>query len=204
MNPQVEALKDNRAVVAAVLVAAGAVTLLALVGVARLMGWTPAPKPAAPAAAQPAPAKQAASAPAIDLVPGETLVEAPNVVERQAPMMPTYSPPAAPKPAPPPDTAPAVAPEKARPALRVERTEERRPMPVRPRYAHPTDPNDDWPRTAQCRECGTVTGIVTYADSWEVRVRLEDGDGRVVRYRSRPPWRLGERVRLADGRLEPR
>ena len=76
MNPQVEALKANRAVVAAVLVAAGAVTLLAHVGAARLMGWTPAQKTApAPMAQSAAPAKQVASAPAIDLVPGETLVE---------------------------------------------------------------------------------------------------------------------------------
>jgi hypothetical protein len=203
MNPQVVALKANRTVVAAVLLAAGALALLALVGVARLLGWTPAANPAPAPAAKAAPARQVAQAPDVALAPGETLVEGPAVPDRPAPMMPTYSAPHAPKPAPPPDATPVVAPEKARPALRVERSEERPAMPVRPRYQHPSDPGDDWPRTTYCRECGTVTAIVTYPDSWEVRVRLEDGDGRVVRYRSRPPWRLGERVRLAGGRLEP-
>ena len=201
MDPQVEALKANRTVVATVVVAAAAVALLALVGVARLLGWNPAAAPPAPPVIAGPPAPQVATA-GVDLLPGETLVEPASTPPRADPMMPTYSPPAAPKPAPPAEPEPVGKPPA--PPVRVERPVERYPVPVRPRYAHPTDPTDDWPRSAAtCRNCGTVTGIVTYSDAWEVRVRLEDGDGRVVRYRTRPPWRLGERVRLENGRLEP-
>jgi hypothetical protein len=203
MNPQVEALKANRTVVATVVVAAAAVALFALLGIARLLGWLPVAPPPAPPVIAGAPAPKVAAA-GVDLLPGETLVEPASTPPRADPMMPTYSPPAAPAPAPPAEPEPIEKPRPPPPVRVEQRPVERYPVPVRPRYAHPTDPTDDWPRSASsCRNCGTVTGIVTYSDAWEVRVRLEDGDGRVVRYRTRPPWRLGERVRFENGRLEP-
>lgn len=52
-----------------------------------------------------------------------------------------------------------------------------------------------------CENCGSVAAITTYSDAWEVRVRFEDGSTRTFRYRSRPPLRLGDPVRLEDGRL---
>jgi outer membrane lipoprotein SlyB len=39
---------------------------------------------------------------------------------------------------------------------------------------------------------------------WEVRVRLEDGTSRVVRYDTAPSWREGDRVRVENGRIVPR
>jgi outer membrane lipoprotein SlyB len=38
---------------------------------------------------------------------------------------------------------------------------------------------------------------------WEVTVRLEDGGTQVVTLAQQPPWRAGDRVRLAGGALEP-
>jgi hypothetical protein len=46
-----------------------------------------------------------------------------------------------------------------------------------------------------------VTAIATFPDLWEVRVRLEDGASFNVRYPNAPGLRVGDRVRLADGRL---
>ena len=47
-----------------------------------------------------------------------------------------------------------------------------------------------------------MTAIVTFPDLWEVRVRLEDGATLSVRYPGPPTLRVGDRVRLANGRLE--
>jgi hypothetical protein len=49
--------------------------------------------------------------------------------------------------------------------------------------------------------CGRVTATTSYSDSWEVRVRFEDGNTRTFRYRDPPNLRTGQRVRLEDGRL---
>jgi hypothetical protein len=49
--------------------------------------------------------------------------------------------------------------------------------------------------------CGTVTATTANSDSWEVRVRFEDGATQTFRYRTRPDFRTGERVRLEDDRL---
>jgi outer membrane lipoprotein SlyB len=38
---------------------------------------------------------------------------------------------------------------------------------------------------------------------WQVTVRLEDGRTRVVTLAQQPPWRAGDRVRLAGGAIEP-
>ncbi|HUP98707.1 MAG TPA: hypothetical protein VM073_12225 [Usitatibacter sp.] len=196
MTPGIEAFRSNRAVVASVILAAAAVTVLCLVQAARMMGWIP----------HAAPAPQQASATAgIDLLPGETLVEGPAAKPaRPDPLMPTYSPPTPPKPAPAEEAPVAEAP----PPARVERAAPRpRVAPVPPVYArrdtHPSDAIDDWPRTAVCRACGTVTSITTWPDLWEVRVRFEDGASRTVRFPSLPRFHIGDRVRLENGRLEP-
>jgi outer membrane lipoprotein SlyB len=39
---------------------------------------------------------------------------------------------------------------------------------------------------------------------WEVRVRLEDGSARTVRFDTAPSWRAGDRVRVENGRIVPR
>lgn len=39
--------------------------------------------------------------------------------------------------------------------------------------------------------------------SWEVRVRLEDGTNRVLRYSREPSYRTGDKVRIENGRLVP-
>jgi outer membrane lipoprotein SlyB len=36
---------------------------------------------------------------------------------------------------------------------------------------------------------------------WEVRVRLEDGTNKVVRFETEPSWRVGDKVRVENGRL---
>ena len=206
MTPGIEALRSNRVVVASVVAAAVAFTALCLVGVARLAGWAPVAQAGTAANSPPA-------APGIDLLPGETLVEAPAAGPRTEPLMPTYSPPAVPKAAPPASAEEAAAatgpPPAVQPPIRIERSEPARPPrpgPSMPQYArretHPTDPMDDWPRSVPCRNCGTVTSITPYADAYEVRVRFEDGAARIVRFRSSPPWRIGDRVRLENGRLE--
>lgn len=39
---------------------------------------------------------------------------------------------------------------------------------------------------------------------WEVRVRLEDGSSKVVRFDTAPSWRAGDKVRVENGRIVPR
>ncbi|HEX4944073.1 MAG TPA: hypothetical protein VFV55_06935, partial [Usitatibacteraceae bacterium] len=41
-------------------------------------------------------------------------------------------------------------------------------------------------------------GAVT---AWDVRVRLEDGSNKVVRFNSEPSWRVGDRVRIENGAI---
>jgi hypothetical protein len=57
------------------------------------------------------------------------------------------------------------------------------------------------PQQNVCVNCGTVTAVVAYSDSWEVRVRFEDGATQTFRYRAPPDLRTGQRVRLEDDRL---
>jgi outer membrane lipoprotein SlyB len=37
--------------------------------------------------------------------------------------------------------------------------------------------------------------------AWQVRVRLEDGTNKVVRYNTEPSWRVGDKVRVENGRI---
>jgi hypothetical protein len=53
-----------------------------------------------------------------------------------------------------------------------------------------------------CRECGRVQSITSsYPGLWDVRVRLDDGGGKIFRFRDVPPFRIGDRVRTDDERL---
>jgi hypothetical protein len=58
-------------------------------------------------------------------------------------------------------------------------------------------------RRALCEDCGRVIGIANWRSGWEVRVRFDDGSTQTLRFRRRPPFDLGERVRLDDGELVP-
>ena len=100
MNAELQVLRQNRAVVIAAVVAAIAVAVFALVGTAHLLGWIPRQ---GAAAAAPGPAAPVAQTPAVDLLPGESLVEAPVEVAaaRPDPLFPKYGAPSAPLPAPP-------------------------------------------------------------------------------------------------------
>ena len=42
------------------------------------------------------------------------------------------------------------------------------------------------------------------ATTYQVRVRMEDGQTRNFPYNSQPNWRQGDRVRVVDGYLQPR
>lgn len=37
--------------------------------------------------------------------------------------------------------------------------------------------------------------------AWDVRVKLEDGSSKVVRFNSEPSWRIGDKVRVENGTL---
>jgi outer membrane lipoprotein SlyB len=37
--------------------------------------------------------------------------------------------------------------------------------------------------------------------AWDVRVKLEDGTSTVVRYNTEPSWRVGDKVRVDNGKL---
>lgn len=192
MNPELAAARFNRAVVVSIIVAAVAVTACALVGIAVMLGWL-APKSSVStpvSLASPGPGQKAAgTAPGVDLVPGETLVTPPEALQaRPGPVAPDYSRPPAAKPAPLASSQP--------PSSKPE------PLASAPRKPAPSPPSYAKPRVdALCVNCGSIAAITTYPDSWEVRVRFEDGTTRSVRYDTQPPLRLGDRVRLENGRL---
>ncbi len=217
MIPEFEALRSHRAVIVSVISAAISISILCLVGIAVMLGWIGGkPVAAPPASASPASRPSSAVLPGVALIPGETLV-----TPAEAPATPAVAPATTP-----PAAAPASAPQ--RPSGRAEG--DPRPRPATPAYARPgetqanrpprktpraepapapgpvearpAESGDPFPRRLVCRTCGTVTGTTTYPDFWEVRVRLEDGASFSVRYHSPPTLRLGDRVRLANGRLE--
>ena len=224
MSPDLAAVRSNRAVVVAVVVAAISVTLLALIAMAKMLGWVTQRVPSTPMSMA-APANQlAGTVPDLALAPGETLVAPADASAQVAPMMPHYTAPAAPAPAPPaavdekpaaadaasegpsagkavakvPAPAPAPAP---RPAPRAV------PIPRVPSFArgdpHPTSPLDPWPNPVYCEECGRVVATTTWPHFAEVRVRFNDGSLRILRSPAPTPWHVGDRVRFERGRLLP-
>lgn len=209
MKAEIAALRSNRSVVLAVVVAAVAVTLLALIAIAKLLGWVPSRPAASTPMSVAAPAnKVAGSAPDLGLGPGETVVVPADTSGRPAPMMPHYTSPAPPAPAPaaaaaePPKAAAQPAPPAAKPERkpRAPRAEPRPPSFVRG-DPHPTSPTDTWPNPGACAHCGRVVATTTWPDMAEVRVQFEDGSTRTLRSPSPSPWHVGDRVRMERGRL---
>jgi hypothetical protein len=79
------------------------------------------------------------------------------------------------------------------------------PEPATPSYAKaaPAAPKRAVRQRAHCVSCGSIAAITARGrGEWEVRVRFEDGSDETLRYREPPPFHLGERVRLEQGRLE--
>ena len=194
MTPQLEAIRSDRAVIASVIAAAVAVILFCLVGIAVMLGWAGGRGGGATPASLASPGQQVAgTGPEVDLVAGETLVTPAPAAAPPAkvePMMPPYGNPAVPKAAPP---------------RRAERPAAK-PAPSLPRYVRTeplaAGPADELPRTAGCTSCGSVTSITSLSDFWEVRVRFDDGASRRLRFPTAPGYRIGDRVRLENGRLE--
>ncbi len=224
MNDQLQVLRRNRAVVTAALVAALAVAVFAMVGTAHLLGWIP--KEGSPVAT-PAPAAPVAKAPAVDLLPGESLVDAPVAevaAARADPMFPKYGAPAAPLPAPPASdatratgvprnpylaTAPRAAPvtpgarvEPVPPAPREEFSRaEIRPREERFASEEPRARDEPRRRSSLCANCAVVTAVSQYVDEWEVHLRFSDGARRKILFTTPPPVSRGDRVVIENGRL---
>lgn len=56
------------------------------------------------------------------------------------------------------------------------------------------------PELPACANCGTVASVDKKA-VWEVRVKLEDGTNRSVKFTAEPAFRVGDRVRLEGATL---
>jgi hypothetical protein len=175
-------------------VAAVLVALAAIGGIAAIEGWLPpwlgGDEPAqkvTPTAPLPkvdgstARPRMQRTVPPESLSPGESVVAAPETAPAAAPATP-----AAPKAAP--AAAPPAPPARPEPVAKAKTFPKARPDPK-----------------GLCRNCGVVTST-TYRDedargAWEVRVRFDDGNARILRYPSDPGFRVGERVFLSRGRL---
>jgi hypothetical protein len=194
VSSEIVPAKYHHIMVISVITAAVAVTLCALVAIAYMLGWLPARADVATPVSMASPGQQAAgTAPGVALLPGETVVtpEAPPPATpaSPAPSTPNYA-----------RTAPSAAPvprdPKPEPATRPEPPPRAvAAAPKTPAYARAD------PQQSVCVNCGTVTTVVAYSDSWEVRVRFEDGSTQTFRYRKPPDLRTGQRVRLEDDRL---
>lgn len=207
MNGETAAPAQNRTAIVAILVAAVALGAFVLVGIGVLLGWIPrGALPETPAA-----------------TPGASTVagEARNGLQKfegNEPLMPRYSQPNAPPPAPvqdfaaarPPATQPGPAtaplpqyqpPAPAASAPRGRFASEDAVGPAPPSFGR-AEPSAAPAPPAQsrrlCRECGRIMGVANWRSGWEVRVRFDDGSTQTYTFRRRPPFELGERVRL-DG-----
>lgn len=209
MNGETAVPARNRTAIVAITVAAVALGAFALVGIGVLLGWIPrgAP-PDAPAATSRASATAKSPSSGLQKFSGSE------------PLMPKYSEPHAPPPAPvrsfQAETKPAaplampVPAPLAVPATppaspqrgRFESEDSFGPAPpvfgrAEPRAAPVPPPQ----RRGVCQDCGRIIGIANWRSGWEVRVRYDDGSTQTLRFRRRPPFELGERVRLDDGEL---
>ena len=195
--------RTHPAVVAAMVFAWLLLAAGAIIVVAHFLGWLPKGTPGLPPLvaneAKPAPAAHTQSG--VVLLPGETLVEAPEANPapspaaappvKPAPAKPTYAKPA-PKPAPAPRTAQAAPrpPQSRAPASTAQPA---------PQYSRAEIRGRSEPSV--CLNCATITSIQPRGDAWEVAVRFDDGSREVIRYYDPPPLRIGDAVHLEDGRL---
>ena len=164
------------AVMISMVAAALAVTAAALVAIASMLGWIPSRASLSTPVGIANPAQQAAGvANDVALLPGESLVtpEESAKAGEPKPATPSY-----------------VKPANAAP----------KPAPSPPKFAAAKPAGR---QRAYCVNCGNIAAITAYGrGEWDVRVRFEDGSDETLRYREPPPFRVGERVRLEQGRLE--
>ena len=200
MKQELASARKHPAALASIVIASVAMTALALVTIAYLLGWIPTRGnlPSAPGAmATPGQQLGGTAQGGVDLLPGESLVapaEAPATSAPAAapqPTTPRYTKPApSPAPLPKPPAAPLPRPSAA---------------PVIPHYRAGEAPRISFERSVRniCVNCGTIASIASAGPDWEVRVRFEDGSTETLRYPDRPRLRVGGRVHLEDGRLIP-
>ena len=206
MNGETAAPARNRTAIVAILVAAVALGAFALVGIGVLLGWIP--RGALPQAPSAAPGTSAAA--------GQSRSGL-QKFEGNEPLMPKYSQPHAPRPAPAQDFSarpPAPQPMPATAPIPQFQPPAPAPSPPRGRFAS-EDPSGPAPPSfsraeppfapappaqsrGRCEGCGRIMGIANWRSGWEVRVRFDDGSTQTYHFRRRPPFELGERVRL-DG-----
>lgn len=198
-----ESAAPARSRTAAIIVAAVALGVFVVAGLGVLLGWLPR---GAMSAAPPA----AATSTGLPKFSGSE------------PLMPKYSQPHAPPPAPvqafgaeakspgpppTPVTAPMPMPATPPSAPQRGRFASEDPFGPAPPIFGRAEPRDAPPPAPQrrglCEECGRVIGIANWRSGWEVRVRFDDGGTQTFRFRRRPPFELGERVRLDDDELVP-
>jgi hypothetical protein len=222
MKEDLASARRHPAALASIVIASLAVTALALVTIAYLVGWIPTHGvlPGGPGSIATPGQQLSGTVPGgVDLLPGETLVapaetpaaalpgtdtpkpDAPGPEAAKAP-----APLAAPTPAIPRSARPAPLAAPARPAAPVSSRGHAQTLPSRAAPSKP-DYNREPPAVSAARElcvnCGTIASIGSDGADWEVRVRFEDGSTETLRYPDRPRLRLGERVHLEDGRLVP-
>jgi hypothetical protein len=194
VSSEIVPTKYHHIMVISVITAAVAVTLCALVAIAYMVGWLPARADVATPVSMASPGQQAAgTAAGVALLPGETVVT-PEPAPLAAPASPAPSTPNYRR------TAPSAAPVPRDPQPELTTRPEPAPRASAPAPKPPAYARAD-PQHNVCVNCGTVTAVVAYSDSWEVRVRFEDGTTQTFRYRSPPDLRTGQRVRLEDDRL---
>lgn len=210
MDAETAVPAQNRTALVAIIVAAVALSAFALVGIGVLLGWIP--RGAVP------------DAPPASLEAGTPAKASSNGMQKfsgSEPLMPRYSqphpPPPAPvqsfeaetkpaapqaMPAPAPMPVPAAPPGPPRGGFASE--DSFGPAPPIFGRAEPRDAPAPAPqRRGACGECGRVIGIANWRSGWEMRVRFDDGSTQTFRFRRRPPFDLGERVRLANDELVP-
>ena len=164
----------------ALIIAAVAVGVAAIFGIAAIEGWLSWPVSSPASVAHPGQA-------AIGIAPVESLSPGESVVSSESAKKP-------PPPAPPVPPPPAPAGEPAKPA------------PVKPSYAQVPKAQTE-KRRASCPHCGVVTSTATleregyFGRQFEVRVRFEDGSRKTFIFPTDPDLAVADRVMLSKGRL---
>jgi hypothetical protein len=218
MKEELVTARKHPAALASVVMAGVAVTALALVTIAYLVGWIPTrgALPSAPGAMAHPGQQLAGTGPGgVDLLPGETLVAPAEAPQAQAapprPALPLPTPQPQPQPQiqsqqasqPKPSTPQYVKPAPSTSSTTYAQVLPSRAAPGKPAYNRGEAPLTSFERSTRniCVNCGVVSSIGSEDGDWEVRVRFEDGSTETLRYPDRPRLRIGERVHLEDGRL---